>query len=466
MVLGSMLSFTLRAQACFGTLHYSSHIQFLDLLEPCSLQFRTSSSIYGSCDRVLGPIIDSKSVVGWGTIARLYDDYKFIGKLARSYGSTKIWDSQFQWYRYEDGHQTIWNIQDDCVRDNGLRGFIPSCPVPDLQSLRLFTGSSATPSDGNTRKHSKLDNPAWQYIDHSYGVGSSVGLADDSFSLRQVGAYNYTETGYEVNVQCIKNSSSRFSIQHASPGPGWLQIYNAHGWLPNMFANEDFKVELNDVYGYNKSYPSFLLYDDYRDMAAWTAHTSDSGNMIGVTTSKKGRYTELNQTQCDVHVAPASFKVSAKYTERSIKAKQSGQAPYDPDPTGRLQWVVMNSINLLARMSPSLYVSVLGDALEPSVNAMTSRNPDFSEEEATTSGIAEAFSAMIDDILVAYGASQLVHAKDSTSMAATTHSATVQIGKSATYLYLATTVHAIVVFIWFLRPCGYVADANFQISTI
>ena len=451
MVLGSMLSFALRLMLASGRSTTLHTLSFWTSLSPARFNYTLPpfylftaigllflSLIPGALwAGALSPITTTASNSSESILVPAFTNR-----------SARLWDSQFQWNRNDDGHLTLWNVQDDCVRNNGSRGFIPSCPVPDLQSLLLFSGSSATPLDRSIRNHSKFDNPAWQYMDRSYGVGASVGLVDDGFSSSHVEAYSYTEVGYEVQVKCIKNSSSHFGIQHTRSLPSSLQIYHAEGWLPNMFDSSDFDVNLNDSYGYNESYPTLSWYNDYRDMAAWVAHTSDSGSMIGVATGKKGRYTELNQTQCEVEFVPATFKINANRTQHSIRVTRNNSDAKNLEPTGRLRWVAMNSINLLARMSPSLYVSVLGDTLERNYNNMKTRHPDKSEEDAVTAGIAEAFTAMIDDILVAYGASQLVHANDSIRASALTHYSAVQIGKSSTYLYLVTAMDIIVVVIF------------------
>lgn len=67
--------------------------------------------------------------------------------------------------------------------------------------------------DGRPRNHSKLDNPNWEYIGRSFGVGSSVGQSDDHIADDRVLNYNYTESGYSANVTCIKNSISDFHFR-------------------------------------------------------------------------------------------------------------------------------------------------------------------------------------------------------------------------------------------------------------
>lgn len=333
----------------------------------------------------------------------------------------------------------------NCQRINDGRGFIPSCPVPDLQGLLLYSGSSATPVDGSVRNHSKLDDPIWQYRGRSYGVGSSVGLNSTHLDANNANTYHYTETGYNVTVSCMKNSSSNFGIKLGTT-LGNLSVYYARGSLPNMYS-----AKLNGE-DYGEIVPTFSLYDNYTNMAIWTAHKthSISRTMIGVATGVH-RYEKLNQTQCEVHFTPAKFEIAVNKTERSISVKpQYSVAVKDIDPTGQLQFVIMNSVNFLARMSPSLYVSVLGDSLERNFNAKKQQDRYLTDEEAVISSVVDTFTAIIDDILVAFGASQLLNVLDNITTVAQTHTPAVQIGKPI-YIYLIAAFHFVIVSLWLVE---------------
>ena len=91
-------------------------------------------------------------------------------------------------------------------------------------------------------------------------------------------------------------------------------------------------------------------------------------------------------------------------------------------------------------MSPSLYVSVLGDSLERNTNATKILKPTLTDEEAVTLSVANAFTAIIDDILAVYGASQLVYTDDTRLVNTSTQYSAVQIGKNL-YIYLTTAFH-------------------------
>ena len=351
---------------------------------------------------------------------------------AFSEGTKAYWDSQFQ---VRGPGRSVYNINHHCSLINDKRGLIPSCPVPTLQGLLLLSASSATTLDGGPRNHSKLDNSNWEFIGRSFGAGSSVGKSDERIVDDRVLYYNYTESGYVANVSCIKNITSDFRFRleksvgknisiseyqrtHHPEMPldhswsSWpdirstYSIYYVDGYLPNS------------IIGTPELYPSISWHEGYENITAWAAVTNSNRNMIAVAAGNR-LYQELDQIQCEVFFRPTVFDVTVNRLQRSIavEAQPSVEAE-DIDPNGHLRANVMHSINLLSRMSPSLYVSVLGETLNRNVERMQKQRPDLNVTEAVTSAVADSFTAIIDDILVAYGASQIVNAQDTTSTVA------------------------------------------------
>ncbi len=351
---------------------------------------------------------------------------------AFSEGTKAYWDSQFQ----EHGPgRTVYNKNDHCSLINDKRGLVPSCPVPTLQGLLLLSASSATTLDGGPRNHSKLDNSNWEFIGRSFGAGSSVGKSDERIVDDRVLYYNYTESGYVANVTCIKNSTSDFRFRLARSVtknisiPEYQRTHHPempfdHSWgsWPDIWSTYSiYYVDgylPNSIIGTPELYPSISWHERYENITAWSALANNNRNMIAVAAGNR-LYRELDQIQCEVFFSPTVFDVTVNRMQRSItvEALPSVKAE-DIDPNGHLRANVMHSINLLSRMSPSLYVSVLGEALSRNVERMQKQRPDLNETEAVTSAVAESFTAIIDDVLVAYGASQIVNAQDTTSTAA------------------------------------------------
>ena len=365
------------------------------------------------------------------------------------------WDSQFQ-----VRGPRVWNINHDCTVINDARGLIPSCPVPTLQGLLLLSASSATSLDGWPRKHSKLDDPRWEYVGRSFGTGSSVGQLNERIFDDRLLRYSYTEFGYNAEVSCIQNSTSDFyfrligyaeqnisaseyqSTHHPElqfdislpPTRSELSTYFAEGYLPNSMM------------GVPELYPMISWHQEYENIAAWATSVNRGRNMIAVAAGTK-LYQELNQTQCEVFFTPMAFNVSVDRRQHSISVEaQISAEPQDIDSTGHLQSNVMHSINLLARMSPSLYVSVLGETLSRNVERMRKQKPYLNQTEAVLSAAEESFTAIIDDVLVAYGASQILNAHDTTFSAARGVTQAVQIGQPL-YRHLTFALNSLIIFV-------------------
>ena len=342
------------------------------------------------------------------------------------------WDSQFQ---VRGPGRTVFNINDHCSLINDKRGLVPSCPVPTLQGLLLLSASSATTLDGGPRSHSKLDNPNWEFVGRSFGAGSAVGISKERIVDDQVLHYNYTESGYVANVSCMKNSSSNFrfrlerSIENNISISAYQRTYHPempfnHAWDSWPDVWQTYSIYYldgylpNSIIGTPELYPSISWHERYENITAWAAVANSNRNMIAVAAGNM-LYRDLNQIQCEVFFRPTVFDVTVNRIQRSIAVEaQPSMEAEDIDPNGHLQANVMHSINLLSRMSPSLYVSVLGETLNRNVERMQRQRPDLNVTEAVTSAVADSFTAIIDDILVAYGASQIVNAQDTTSTVA------------------------------------------------
>lgn len=357
-----------------------------------------------------------------------------------SASSAHFWNSEFE---IREPGMDLWNLINNCQQVHDQRGFIPSCPVPALQPLLLLSASSATTIDGSPRLHAKLDNSQWTYIGRSYGVGASVALAalvapglGANSTASGTETYQYIEDGYLSNVTCIKNSTSAFAIHLEETGIGFdgLSAYNAGGSLPNEPA------------GVVEYFPLMSFHDDYSEILAWAARSINGWNSVAIASGKQN-YTDLNQTQCEVTFAPTAFNITVDTTAKTIKVTTFKSSTDDIEPTGNLTFNAINSLNLLSRMSGTLYQPVLGDALSLNTVNMAHRlslQDSSSNDDAITLGVADSFAAIIDDILVAYGASQLINAQDTTSQAATGDVKAVRIG-ARVYIELVFALNALII---------------------
>jgi hypothetical protein len=344
------------------------------------------------------------------------------------------WDGEFQLQGND-----VWNYVNNCTLIDNELGFISSCPVPHIQGSLLNSGSSATTLSSAPRNHSKVDNPSWSFIGRSYGVASAEGIVppENMFAGITPLAYSYTRTGYDVAVNCWKNSSADFGIQWITTDEYYLTTWEIQGYLPNS------------VPGNNENYPSVTWYSTTNgtqggpSILGWSAVVNTEAanrNMIAIAAG--GTYKNLNQTQCSVDFKPHLFNISVNTNEKTIIVSPdlNQTAISDIEPTGVLGDVVMWSLNLLSRMTPSLYDSLLGNTLQNNVlNLIARPGLNMTDEEGTLSAISDSFSAILDDILVAFGSAQLALANSSTPTPVIVTLQAVQIGQNIYSLPLQAT---------------------------
>lgn len=99
---------------------------------------------------------------------------------------------------------------------------------------------------------------------------------------------------------------------------------------------------------------------------------------------------------------------------QSIVVTANGTATADPDPTRVLVNQTVLSLEFLSKMSPSLYVSVLGDAFSYNLNT-TQTLSGMARPEAALRATEALFEAILDDILGAYGSGQIMIHNETTT---------------------------------------------------
>jgi hypothetical protein len=346
---------------------------------------------------------------------------------AFSMSSASYWNSEFE----HKASDEIANRVDTCQLVHDVRGFIPSCPVPALQGQLLLSASTATTNNkSNTRLHSKLDNSQWSYYGRSFGAGASVGLASPQSRDTAVSAlaYAFNETGYNAAVTCFKNETSQLEFKYDNNSPSDFPVYRFTGPLSIVPQNV------------TDDFPVTTWYGNYERLLAWKARSYNGQNLISIA-SGKYNYTQFHHIECKVSFTPTVFEVAVNMSSMRITVKPTQLKAVDIEPNGNLSANVIQTINLLSRMSNSYYISIRGDTLQLNYLNMKQRtNKD--DEDTITSAVAESFTAIIDDVLVAYGASQIVLAKDQTSIPAQVSQRAVRIG-SPVYIYITFSLNSL-----------------------
>ncbi|KAJ4420465.1 hypothetical protein N0V82_004342 [Gnomoniopsis sp. IMI 355080] len=328
-----------------------------------------------------------------------------------------IWDSEF----YLNEENDVWNYVQNCTAVRGEMTSVSNCPVPNYQAALLASAREASSSQG-LRNHSKPDNAMWTYRGRSYGLGSSQGLVtvQDIPPDHKLLKYAYNETGYLASVQCARNDSSSLEFE-LSTSVDIVDIWEITGTLPNSVSSE--------------LYPVMAWHRDSLDDATvlgWVGVSNNGSHMIGVQASKQ--YGNFSNIQCTVTFEPTMFSVTVNLTTHTLvvlPVSSNDSHIIDIDSTGHLQGNTIHSVNLLARMSTSLYVSVLGETLtynlETVISSLNNKSNDISDPALQAT--SDSFLAIIDDVLGIYGGAQLVLSNASTQVATYGSFEAVQIGQ-------------------------------------
>ena len=297
----------------------------------------------------------------------------------------------------------------------------------NLEGSLLDSASTATTIDGSPRQHRKLDNSGFTYIGRSYGVGSSAGLTDDSVSGNSLAiAYSYQETGYDVAVDCVYNSSTGFVLE--PDGDGWL--WAAEGDLPNSNGDPEFSV-------YTGRSTSSIV-------SLGVAHNQTNGTQfLGITTGRN--YASLNMTQCSMAYIPTNFNVSVSTRTRNITVTPLSKVS-EIDLTGHLSHVASRQLELISNDQTNLYQSLLGNSLLASIAdyniSMSNESHSLSEATSTLAGLENSITAMLDDILVGYASAQLVVGKDYTNTSITIEQEAIRLGEGV-YIYAVAALNVL-----------------------
>lgn len=337
---------------------------------------------------------------------------KILGRVAvpvYTDATADVWDSEF----FLNDTYFVQNYVQNCTTVRGRGDLlsttsISNCPVPNYQAQLLESARDASAGGGVTmRNHSKPDSPAWTYRGRSYGVGNAQGLAllqglPADYDLL---SYTYNETGYQTTVACALNDTAALKFTRQGYWHN-MNIWKVGGTLPNSKSNESYPV-VAWKYNFNDS-----------NLLAWAGVSNNDSHMIGVVASEI--YGDFNNIQCEVDFEPANFTINVNATEQTINvsvvdAPTGHIVDIDQTGAGHLRRNAIWSVNLLSRMSTSLYVSVLGETLNHSLQAVSALPGGTSNDDNDTMpgatalrATAESFTAMLDDILGIYGGSQLV----------------------------------------------------------
>ena len=311
------------------------------------------------------------------------------------------------------GQNQSFNISSCMVkRIRQTPSFVTNCPIPYHQNALINAAREATAPDGTSRDHSKLDNPTWIYHGRSYGAGSSVGLMSPSEipTDLQLSNYSFEEIGYNASVQCNHIISTNPTIQYQINQDS-LGVFRLEGTLPNMT-----KPAHDPIIAWcdHPPHEEICEHPEGATMFAWFATSNDQGkSMVGIRATSWYE-DDFNNIQCSLKFVPTVFTVTVNVLNESIVVTANDTATPDPDPTGLLVNNTVLSLEFLSKMSPSLYVSVLGDAFSYNLNK-TQALSGMARHKAALRATEASFEAILDDILGVYGSGQIMINNETTT---------------------------------------------------
>lgn len=264
----------------------------------------------------------------------------------------------------------------------------------------LQSASEGSTIDGGTDMRPKLDYTGFQYVNRSYGVGTSVGLTDDSILANpHAQSYWYLESGYNSVVQCIYNESTAY---HLVTGEESL-VWEARGRLPDSTTVE---------------YASYIGWsiDTIVAIAAGSSPASPR-RILGIAAGET--YEFLNSTQCETFYTPALFNISVELAGENITVTPltTEDSVQDIEPRGNLTFLTNWQFALIASDQTSAYSSLVGTSFNTSIANYHSARWQLdgsmpSPQNATLSGLQNSITAMVDSMLTGYAGAQIMVANE------------------------------------------------------
>ncbi|RJE18293.1 hypothetical protein PHISCL_09370 [Aspergillus sclerotialis] len=324
------------------------------------------------------------------------------------------------------------------VRDK--RGFFTYSVGVGLLGSLVTSAGAATTVDGSVRKHAKLDNTGYAYYGRSYGVGAGVGLMDTELLINPLATnYTFQEIGYDASVSCIYNHSTAFILEEL---PQYM-LYAAKGPLPDSHGTREYSV--------------YVGHSSRAIVAAGVTYNFNPSRKRYVGIAAGPWYAPLNATQCTIQFSPALFNISVGIRDRSIRVqKLTSPSPVpDIDSTHNVTHVATRQIELISNDLTSSYRSTLGDAFNASISdyrtSLSARQTDlpshhYDENHITLTGLENAVTSLIDDILVGYASAQLVVGNFSKPVPANVQVSSLRLG-TREYIIASASINGLIVFL-------------------
>ncbi|KAK8044241.1 oxidoreductase [Apiospora rasikravindrae] len=295
--------------------------------------------------------------------------------------------------------------------------------------------------EGGIAPQPKLDRTGYTYTTRSYGVGSSVGLVD-SFQPTPKG-YRYSEMGVHATVECLYNYSSQYNLQREDKPAHWsLNVYTTNGSFPNHGTSVYAATALDDK--------------EACVMGTTSEPATEEGTYYAVfATLPNSTYDFLDKLQCQIFYDTTVFDLAVNVTNQTIEVRPShtlagweGRVPLARAATRRL--------NMMGQVfGATQWKSLLCDTFLTNVATFQSIHGGggTSRNDSTPYGASFALESMVDSVLGALSAAQLVVSSESYNVTAGLDSPAYRLGTRAYVLanFVLNGIVALIVLVEIVR---------------
>ena len=222
-------------------------------------------------------------------------------------------------------------------------------PQYTLQGLILNSAAGASPTNGSRKHpvanavyHNKLDNTGYTFVNRSFGVGSSVGLADSKFAS-SLTAYSYEEVGLHPEVVCTDSLPVNLTfVDVIDTGLSDISLFQLTGSLPNG-------VVVNNAAANTLAEPPVFV-------AAGTGGTTKTSWVSFAVGPGTSYYAPLRGIQCQVTFSPQLYTIDVDVINSTItvspaKSSTPPSAPPNSDALIARAIIIIYGISVITSTS-------------------------------------------------------------------------------------------------------------------
>lgn len=320
------------------------------------------------------------------------------------------------------------------------KGFFADDPNEYTDSLL----TSAQRASNQANLHPKLDNTGYTYIGRSFGTGSLIGFEPINDTRRPLD-YTYHEVGIVADVQCYRNTSSKFGIVQEQ------QVFDGADWPGTLGQTAGYWPDGSEVAG------TWLFGSILGDLfAIGTPHTygerhSDLLVASGAQAAGYRMATETyNQTQCKASFAAHNIRLDVNTTARTITTTKLDEVSW-PHYADFMVQLAMNGPSALTVTDNGFGGSRVERAMRLNTEVLYyDKHGDFPSYAVSDTllyqSIADFMTDVIDNVMVVTGACQREYWNTSERVAATVTVPSVVYGHEV-FVYTMLSITVLVVLI-------------------